>query len=292
MAAGTIQWGLATFAKRSRADDETEAPLISYPILRSLKELERELAHDMYDDGQGNDWWWDGRRPLYVDLYAAAAREQSSTFISVPPCRKEEQYRCEQEGQAALVQQQASARAAAGAAARAAARAGQCSRGHRLQPVPAGTLPPGYRHLQHYCDICHDFLTIHKHHKGSFRCCACGYDICDDCRTPKACTAMCARVRARTARARTDTCTWSHVCMRVVASHVHGCTRGRMHSRTWSRACTHARSRTRTHVCAVCTLVRGRTHAHKWTLGIDWCCVTMGSTAAPDLGVHRLLRQR
>ena len=35
------------------------------------KAIERELAHDTYDDDQAKEWWWDARRPLYVQLYRA-----------------------------------------------------------------------------------------------------------------------------------------------------------------------------------------------------------------------------
>ena len=39
-----------------------------------LEAIERELVHDIYDEDREAEWWWDARRPLYVQLYRAAAR--------------------------------------------------------------------------------------------------------------------------------------------------------------------------------------------------------------------------
>ena len=67
-----------------------------------LEAIERELAHDMYDDDQAKEWWWDARRPLYVRLYRAAALQGCGTYISVPACWQDEQGTCEREGLEAL----------------------------------------------------------------------------------------------------------------------------------------------------------------------------------------------
>lgn len=63
---------------------------------RSLQELEQELSHDLFE-ARTDDYWWGMRRGLYVDLYAAAAREGRATFISIPPHWAHEQFEIEAE---------------------------------------------------------------------------------------------------------------------------------------------------------------------------------------------------
>lgn len=92
-----------------------------------VRVLEQELSHDLFDERATDDWWWEQRRPLYVKLYRivkqlntqlewfciendidqqrASTRLQStetlriSTYIRLPPCREEEQYVVEREGE-------------------------------------------------------------------------------------------------------------------------------------------------------------------------------------------------
>ncbi|KAK3269396.1 hypothetical protein CYMTET_22163 [Cymbomonas tetramitiformis] len=44
-------------------------PLSRAQLFAPVHELEAELAHDMYNERQTDDFWWEERRPLYVKLY-------------------------------------------------------------------------------------------------------------------------------------------------------------------------------------------------------------------------------
>ena len=58
----------------------------------------------IYDEDREAEWWWDARRPLYVQLYRAAALKCCGTCISILACWGEGQDACEHEGRAAMLE--------------------------------------------------------------------------------------------------------------------------------------------------------------------------------------------
>ena len=56
-----------------------------------LKAIKCKLMHDIYNNNQVKEWWWDVCHPLYVQLYRAAALQGCGTYISMPVCWQEEQ---------------------------------------------------------------------------------------------------------------------------------------------------------------------------------------------------------
>ena len=88
--------------------------LYDFDFIAPLLEAEAELSHDIFDDRQHDDDWWEARRPDYVELYRISAELEAQgirlpgpftrSYIQLPPARAYEQEQVENEGRCLVAQ--------------------------------------------------------------------------------------------------------------------------------------------------------------------------------------------